>query len=365
MMMKPLPQFWKAFDSLPGAATDRRDWAARLGAEFSLAQRFLRATGRRAMAIDCPSPGDDGCPRAVIRSADGALRAVCRSATGRCDPLDLQAEDTDILQVDFLRLRQALAAAFEVHAAAVPPTSSRIARLGEHAIAAGVAAPVILLVPGPMDGIQLDELRDGGLDGERAVLLVPTAGSLPSPLRVRLTSLGHLVLNLSDVTGADGKGNLVLVQPAELLLHDIRAGLQVRLDAAQAGPSVSMPAGAKWAEVTFVLISDEVLNVTCRGQTQRLEPDRVGMKDGRTGKPTEAWAFLQVLARVGGALGPLGRGVVEDQKKKKQALSRQLVRAFGISDDPVRWSKRDRTYQTAFVIRDKRPKMVRMAAGRR
>lgn len=365
MMTKPLPQFWKAFDSLPSVATDRRDWAARLGAEFPSAQRFLRATGRRATAIDCPSPGDDGCPRAVIRSADGALRAVCRSATGRCNPLDLQAEDTDILQVDFLRLRQALAAAFEVQPAAVPPTSSRVARLGEHAIAAGVAAPVILLVPGPMDGIQFDELRDGCLDGGRAVLLVPTAASLPPPMRVRLASLGHLVLSLSDVTSADGKGNLVLVQPVELLLHDIRAGLQIRIDAAQAGPSVSMPAGAKWAEVTFVFISDDVLNVTCRGQTQRLEPDRVGMKDGRTGKPTEAWAFLQVLARAGGVLGPLGRDVVEEQKKKKQALSRRLVRAFGISGDPIRWSKRDRAYQTAFVIRDERPKTVRMAAARR
>jgi len=365
MTMKPLPQFWKAFDALPGAATDRRDWAARLGAEFPMAQRFLRATGRRATAIDCPSPGNDGCPRAVIRSAGGALRAVCRSSTGRCDPLDLQAEDTDILQVDFVRLRQALASAFEIQVAALPPTSSRVARLGEYAIAAGVAAPVMLLVPGPMDGIQLDELRDGGLDGERAILLVPTAASLPLSTRVRLASLGHLVLGLSDVTRADGKGNIAPVQPVELLLHEIRAALQVRIDTAQAGPSVSLPAGAQWVELTFALISDEVLNVTCRGQTQRLEPDRVGMKDGRTGKPTEAWAFLQVLAGVGGVLGPLGRDVVEEQKKKKQALSRQLARAFGISGDPIRWSKRDRAYQTAFLIRDERPKTVRMAAGRR
>jgi hypothetical protein len=182
---------------------------------------------------------------------------------------------------------------------------------------------------------------------------------------LRLASLGHLVLSLSDVTAVDGKGNLVPVQPVELLLHDIRAGLQLRIDAAQAGPSVSLPAGAQWPEVTFVLISDEVLNVTCRGQTQRLEPDRVGMKDGRTGKPTDAWAFLQVLARGRGTLGPLDRDIVEEQKKKKQALSKQLIRAFGISGDPIRWSKRDRVYQTAFVIRDERPKAVRMAAGRR
>jgi hypothetical protein len=216
-----------------------------------------------------------------------------------------------------------------------------------------------------MDAIQFDELREGGLSSERAVLLVPTAASLTSSTRARLASLGHIVLSLSDVTEADGKGSLMLVQPLELLLHEVRAALQARIDTAQAGPTVSLPAGAQWAELTFVLVSDEVLNVTCRGQTQRLEPDRVGMKDGRTGKPTEAWAFLQVLARVGGILGPLGRNVVEEQKKKKQALSRQLVRAFGISDDPIRWSKRDRTYQTAFVLRDERPKAVRMSPGRR
>ena len=364
-MTKPLQRFWKALDELPGAETDRRDWTVRLGPEFPLAQRLLRPTGRRAMAIDCPSPGDDGCPRAVIRAAGGALRAVCRSATGRCDPLDLQAEDTDILKVDFVRLRQALAAVFEVQLAAVPPTTGRVARLGEHAIAAGVAAPVLLIIPGPMDGIQLDELRDGGLDGERAVMLVPTSASLPSSTRARLALLGHLVLSLSDVTEADGKGNLMPVQPVHLLLHDMRAALRIRMDAAQASPIVSLPAGAQWGEVTIVFISDEVLNVTCRGRTLRLEPDQVGMKDGRTGKPTDAWAFLQVLARGGGALGPLSGDIVEAQKKKKQALSKQLVRAFGITGDPIQWSKRDRVYQTAFLIRDERPKAVRLAAGRR
>lgn len=219
MTMKPLPLFWKALDAIPGAATDRRDWAARLGRELPLAQRFLRGTGRRATAIDCPSPGEDGCPRAVIKSTGGALRAVCRSATGRCDPLDLQPEDIDILQVDFVRLRQALVLGFEVQAAAALPTSSRVARLGEHAIAAGVAAPVVLIVPGPIGGIHFDELREGGLGSERAVLLVPTSASLPSSTRTRLASLGHLVLSLSGVTETDGKRNLVPVQPLELLLH--------------------------------------------------------------------------------------------------------------------------------------------------
>lgn len=362
--MKPLPQFWKALDALPDAATDRHDWCAKLGAEFPWARRFLRSTGRRATAIDCPYPGNDGCPRAVIQSS-GGFRAVCRSATGRCDTIELLPEDTDILQADFVRLRQALATAFEVRVADTPSASRRVAGLGGHAIAAGVAAPVMLIVPGPMEGIQFDELHEGGLGIERTVLLVPTPASLSLSVRTRLAKLGHLVLSLSEVTGTDGAGNLMPLQSLELLLHDIRAGLMDRIDAARAGPTVSLPSGAQWGEVTFVLISDEVLNVICRGQTQRLEPDRIGMKDRRTGKPTDAWVFLQVLAQANGTLGPLSREVVEEQKKTKQTLRRQLCIALGINGDPIRWIVRDRAYQTSFVIRDERPKTVRLAAGRR
>ncbi len=364
-MTKPLQRFRTTIDALPGAETDRRDWRIRLGVEFAWAGTFLRTTGQRATAIDCPSPGDDGCPRGVIRTAGGGLRAVCRSAVGRCDAVELVADEIDVLRIDLERLCRALAIAFELQEAPRPISFDHVVTLGAYAIAAGVATPVMLVLPGPAHDIQIDQLQAAGLGRERTVLLVPRIASLPVSIQARLVGQGHLVLSLADVTRADGKGGVVLVQPVDLLLHDILTALRVRVDTAHVGPIVALPPGARWGELTLVLISDEVLLLICRGQTLRLEPDRMGMKDGRTGKPTSAWIFLQVLARTNGVLGPLDRDVIEQHKKRKQALSRQLARAFGIGGDPIRWRKKDRAYETTFLIRDERPKAARRICSHR
>ncbi|WP_270934344.1 hypothetical protein [Falsiroseomonas oryzae] len=359
MTMKPLPRFWKALDALPGAATDRRDWTTRLGAELPLAQTFLRATGRRVTAIDCPSPGDDGCPRAVIKSAGGALRAVCRSATGRCDPLDLQPVDTDILQVDFVRLRHALAAAFDVQMAGAPPASNRVALLGEHAIAAGVAAPVMLVAPGPMDGIQFDDLREGGLGSERAVLLVPTATSLRRPLRARLSEQGHHVIPLSDIVLIERAGVLQLAQPIDILLHDVRAALQARLGAARSGPRVALPPGTTWGQVTLRCTSSETVICTAPGVSRQMDPGDFDMRSAKNAKPIAAWTFFMLLAMNGGILKIDGRAIPARARKQKEALSRHLQETFRIVSDPIAWDARQQAYVAAFVVRDERPKQER------
>jgi hypothetical protein len=359
MTTKPLPQFWNALNELPGAATDRRDWVARLGAEFRWAQRFLRATGCRAAAIDCPSPGGDGCPRAVIRAAGGALRAVCRSSVGRCDSIDLTPADVDVLELDIARLRQALATTFAVHTGPGSPISSRVSLLGGHAIAAGVEAPVMLLVPGPMDVIQLDELREGGLGSERAVLLVPTVASLPPSTRARLASLGHLVLSLSDVTEADGKGNLVPVQPMELLLHDIRAALRARLGTSDTGPAIALEPGTTWSQLTLRLTSTATVICSTPGLSRQMDPADFGMRSAKNAKPIAAWTLLVALAAAGGILQPQRRALADQVKKQKQILAGHLRRTFGIRGDPIPWDPKQRAYVAAFLISDDRSRRER------
>ena len=148
MMTKPLRQFWKSLDELPGVATDRRAWTARLGTEFALAARYLRKTGDLATAIECPSLGGDGCPRNVIKLPAGGYRAVCRSSTGRCDPVELTASDLSILSLDEHRLYSELTAAFSILPPSRPPGRGRVVHLGEHGVAAGLGAPVLFARPG-------------------------------------------------------------------------------------------------------------------------------------------------------------------------------------------------------------------------
>lgn len=174
MMMKPLHRFWTTIDALLGAETDRRDWRIRLGIESDWIATFLRTTGRRARAIDCPSPGDDGCPRGVIRTADGGFRAVCRSAVGRCDAVVLADVDLDILELDIRRLRHALVVALNLREEPPHPLAGSVITLGQYAVAAGVSAPVFLAMPGPMQPAPVGELQGAGLGREPGVVLAPT-----------------------------------------------------------------------------------------------------------------------------------------------------------------------------------------------
>lgn len=361
--MKLLRRFWKALDEVPGVATDRLEWADILGAEWSDIAPYLKSTGRRTTAVLCPYPGGDGCPRRVITSANGALRAVCGSHPQVCDPLDLTGPDVTILALDRAKLLRELARALDAEPAARANSSGRVMQVGRHAVAAGLACPILLAMPGPAEPLTEDQLREAGLDPAATVVLVPCPTSLPAPLQARLVAAGHQVLALSEAVALGASGFEALHPPA-VLLAPIRDALAGRLHTVEPQRAWQLPPDATWGELTFTLISDEVLNVSLRGQTRRLEPDQLGMKDGRSGKPAKAWTFLQVLARVGGMLGPLSADAVATHKKKKQALSGRLKRSFAIPGDPIRWDPRQRIYRTAFVIRDARPKAVRMA-GRR
>jgi len=356
--MKPLPQFWKALDDLPGAETDRRDWAIRLGGEFPWAKPFLRPTGRRATAIDCHSPGDDDCPRGVIQSPGGGFQAVCRSTFGRCETIDLTASDIDILKLDPARLRDALTAALALQGATTPISNGRVISLGDYAVAAGVSAPVILAVPGAMGLIGEDSLRSAGLTGGHGIVLVPTAVSLPASIRERLIAQGHLLLSLIDVIAMDANATLKPVQPPELLLREIRVELLDRLAAAKPGPEVALPPGMSWAQLSLRLTSNATVICRTPGMSRQMDPGDFGMRSRKNGKPTVAWTFFTLLLAFGGRLR-LSDGPSVSQRKQKEAVSHHLQATFGLAGDPISWLPTERSYVTSFVAADGRTKAER------
>ena len=364
-MTKPLPKFWRALDELPGAATDRRSWTARLGSEFAIAERFLRKTGDLATAIDCPSPGGDGCPRNVIRMAAGDYRAVCRSSTGRCDPVDLTASDLGILSPDDQRLHKELAAAFSILALPRPLDRGRVVNLGEHGVAAGLGVSVLFARPGPELPLQDDDFRQAGLGADRAVLLVPTNSSLPAPVRARLSSQGHLVLSLADVTHIHPKDGLALVQPVEVLLQDLRTALLARIGATPTGPLVELPPNTTWAQITLRLNAKET--VICSGPNiaRQMDPADFGMRSRKNAKPTAAWTLFVAIAAAQGVLEVHGGAPTERVKKQKQILTERLQATFGIPSDPIPWDERQRAYVASFIVRDERSLVDRAAPRRR
>ena len=189
--MTPVPAFWEALDAVPGTTTDARDWRCRLGDEYSRIGRYLRRTGSLAEAIDCPSPGGDGCPRKVTKRSDGHWRAVCQSYHTRCDALDLTLDDVAVLALDRGMLTADLGKIFSITASQARIGDGRVLYLGEHAVAAGVSAPAFLILPGQQDPCGQDELQAAAVPASNAIILTPCRASLSPILRNRLVEAGH------------------------------------------------------------------------------------------------------------------------------------------------------------------------------
>lgn len=332
MTTKPLARFWQALEDIPEATADRREWSLRLKDDWPEVVSYLTETGRLAGEIACPSPGDDGCPRKVVKHGDGRYRAVCGNKPAECDPIELTVEEITYVTLDRKKLASAVCKILD----AVPEPYVRPQRsvsfVGSHGVAAGLEIPVILLIPGPMTEVSLATLPDSD---RPSAILIPTPGSIPNEIRMSLRAAGHHVLALNDICCLDSKHRLVGVQPADVLLATLREKLLASRAPKKSGRAWNLPAGTRWENVTFEFIAKEVLLVKVRGQpTRRIEPDQFGMKSKHSGKPTGAWTLLRSIVHRRGELTWTPSKTVS-VRRQKQILSRKLVELFGIKDDPL------------------------------
>ncbi|WP_372624705.1 hypothetical protein [Falsiroseomonas sp.] len=289
--MRRLPRFWAALNAIPGWAADGLAWREQLGDEWPLASRYLRPTGRMVLAVACPSPGGDGCPRTVVRLPDGRLRAVCGESPRACDDLELLDTDAAVLALDRARLAGEISAALDAPSDGTgPPRRSALVPIGRHAVAAGISCPIVLLL-GERDASLAEEaLRSTALADEPGVVAVRTAATLPPATQARLRAAGHLILALADVLGVGETGRLQTVQPLEVILEAPRARLLRRLKEPERPPVWALPPDARWGELTLRLTSDQEIDCKFRGDTRKLTPEILRMRVSRSDKPNKDWS---------------------------------------------------------------------------
>jgi len=344
-----ISKFWKALDDFSDAAASRWEWQTRLGGEFASVEHLLRKAGR-ARELPCPSPGGEGCPRHVVCHADGSIRAVCGDRPKACNDLDLKADDIAILRVDrgdlAKRIARALGLSPHQPGRSIP---GAVTRIGTHDVYSGRGFQVFLALPGPSadaDPHPFAEILD--ILGPR-LLLTPTAASLPDALIAALDRAGATRMALADIVIAEN-GVFSLARPAAEIFAALRNA--VTRDAGDAARRLAwpLPPNARWEEITIRFIADEVLNVTFRDETRRFEPDQLGMKSAKNGRPKAVWTYLKAFALKGGRLAVHRDDPRETSKhqKQKQALSKALRDSFGIADDPIPTEGGD--YVTRFVI---------------
>lgn len=340
-----ISKFWKALDALTDAATDRREWATLLGEAFGCVVvdepdcplPLVRSTGTTAASISCPSPGGEGCPRRIVHHGDGSIRAVCGDSPKACADLDLNKNDIMIYGLDRIGLARSIAAALDLSNRPASFDRRSVFRIGSHDVFAGRGFPVFLTVPGPFPSEDPAQFNEVVAHPGPKLLLAPTLSSIPAQLAAGLDRNGVVRMALDDLLDLDEHGKLQPCQPMTVLFTDLRAQLTNGVENAASNLAWALPTDARWEEIGIRFVADEVVNVSFRGETRRFEPDGLGMKSAKNGKPKAAWTYLKAFAMQGGRLPVHHARSAETSKhqKQKQALSKALRAAFGIADDPL------------------------------
>lgn len=360
--------FWRTIERVPGHATDTRDWKVDLTDCWTQVERYLPETSKYAERIDCPWPGGEHCPRHVVRHAGGSVRAVCSDPGRLCETLDINSDDIRIRELDRRRLFADIATALGLVVSTAPSRGAALLHIGDHAIAAGRSFPVFAALTSPRAPLSRADVLDIDRRNLPFVLLVTSLGAIDPDVSAFLAARQGRVLTWAECLHfalAPRKGFVAAMPLVDLFAPEI-AALANAGDVAQR-PVMTLPANARWSDLRFAFREEAVLNVSYLGQAPaRLEPDQIGMRDERNGKPNRQWRLLLVCAALGGALPrsfPIstikGRRPASDivrilgqfqrgYEKQRQLLAAALRERFGIDEDP--FSGADDCYEARFLV---------------
>ena len=340
-----LTNFWETLDQLADTSLPEVDWRGGHQEEWPFIQPLLKATGKKAASISCPSPSGPNCPRGVVELDDGRLVAECQDTPAVCKRLDLTAQCVAISKLDRGKFAAMVCKALDLAVSTKKAGTDGVFHVGDRQVAAGRGVPVFALLQGGSQPeksvVALESLESFA---SPRLLLVPTSQTLSSDQKTCLNRSGTTHMTFDDAIFCDdarrAQASPAITQMLDRLVTEVSQSLQ----AAPAGLVWRLPADARWGDVKIAFISDEVINVTFRGETRRLEPSHLGMTNAKNGKPTDQWTMLKAIA--------MGRGSIPFPaaakiQKQKQSLSKKLTSAFGIQDEPI--VAKAQAYQAGYV----------------
>jgi hypothetical protein len=175
---------------------------------------------------------------------------------------------------------------------------------------------------------------------------VPTASTLSVEQSGYLAKLSVSVRSAGDVIAVAKDGSFSATPLAERIIKEMETKSSASI-ASTPMRAWQLPHGTEWPKVTIDFVSDEVINVSCGGSGRRFEPDQLGLKNKKNGKPKEAWFLLRQFGLSGGILPLHAARQPEKMEKRKQELSRALRDSFGSDSDPIKVVKGE--YRALFV----------------
>jgi hypothetical protein len=269
---------------------------------------------------------------------------VCGDRPQRCDPVRLNAEDLEVVTLNTTALSDDLREMLALSSPSGVASDGNVLVIGTLPLLAGIGLAVFMVFPSDGRRIEVRDLPILPLQLIGGLLLTPTGElveALPEP---------WFAIALADLISTDLASSPTLMPAGERHLDLIKDKTRSAFEKSDTA-AWRLPMDATWGELEIEFISDAVLNARFRSQTRRMEPEHLGMKDGRTGDPNEQWALLWQFAKRLGALPSLPTKRHDIFVKQKQELSKRLRFHFGIPDEPIVYDRRLREFRTAFVLR--------------
>jgi len=233
-----LTNFWETLDQLADTSMSEVDWRGGHQKEWPFIQPLLKATGKKASSISCPSPSGPNCPRRVVQLDDGRLVAECQDTPTVCNSLDLTAQCVAISKLDRGKFAAMVCKALGLAESTKKAGADGVFHVGDRQVAAGRGVPVFALFQGgsqPVRTVAALEVLEAAATPR--LLLVPTTQTLSSDQKTYLGRTGTTYLPFDDALLCKAhvaQASDVVTQLLDRLVADVRQTIQ------------SNPAGLIW-----------------------------------------------------------------------------------------------------------------------
>jgi hypothetical protein len=347
-----LKRLWDALEDSPRLVGARQELLDSLGGEYPVVAPFLGPNGKESKSYPCPSPGDPGCPRRIVKESADRFRAVCAAESQECDSLQLAREDVQILAFDDGRFARALQQILGLPAGS-PQIKYRgdIVDLGVVRLNSRTRLPVVLLMASsrPSARVLLAEVERTYRQG--AVLLTPTDEMIDGETESRLADSGFIWLALAGILFADGT-KLTAKQPlAELVGQPAVAPRPAVKESAHRFPT---PPDTEWTDVRMRFTDGNTVTIKVGTIAKRVTYAEMDMKHANSGEPTVLWQLLRAFADNDGRFDWRHPQASRHVKQRVCRLRKTLKAYFDLAADPFFKYQKGVGYRVRFQLEAER-----------
>lgn len=349
-----LTNFWETLDLLADASLPEVDWRGGHQKEWPFIKPLLKATGKTASSISCPSPSGPNCPRRVVELDDGQLVAECQDTLTGCTRRDLTAQCVAIDKLDRGKFAAMVCKALDLAVSTKKAGTDGVFHVGDRQVAAGRGVPVFALFQGGSQPeksvVALEALEKFA---SPRLLLVPTSQTLSSDQKTYLGRTGTTHMAFDDAIYCDDAHVAQAYDAASQLLERLVAEFSQTLKGVPTGAPWLLPPTATWEQVTLEFREQQEIEARCPGsKPRRLTPQDLNLWDAQSGRPKASWETLIAIPANGGFLKPMKRKQSVDAfKQNKKQLKEALGRIIQIPGDPFKYDRQTKSYRARFIVR--------------